>query len=294
MILILLLYSLFGLSFTIGKITLFYGSPFFLVGIRMLMSGIFIGLFLYLSKFTQYRPQLKDWPAFLQVTLFGMVLPYCLRAWGMQYVSSTKAAFLFILMPFFTALFAYYFQKERLSYQKSIGLMLGFLGMMPTLFTGSIQEDLVGTIAFFSLPELAILGAVASFGYNLIALQHLVKVKKCPALVANTVTMFFGGIISLSGAYIVEPSWIYSNAAIVLGLIILQMLISNFLCANLQASLLNKYSSTFMAFASFLVPLCAAFFGWLILDETIQPQFLISFVMIIMGLTLFYYDEIIT
>ncbi len=292
MILIVLLNLLFGFSFTLGKITLFFASPFYIVGIRMIIGGLGLGLFTHLIKSTQYRPQLKDWPYFMQVTLFGIVIPYCLRAWGMQYISSTKAAFMFTLMPIFTAIFAYLFHREKLSYQKSIGLMLGFLGMMPILFTGTVQEDLVGSIAFLSLPELAILGAVASFGYNFIALRTLVKTRKCPPLIANAITMLLGGIISFNLAFLVEPVWHFRDPKLFFALLALQIIISNAICANLQATLLRTYSATFMAFASFLTPISASFFGWLILSEGIQYQYLISFVVVLMGLILFYYDEL--
>ena len=177
----------------------------------MIIGGIGLGLFFYLYKSSEYRLQMKDWPHFMQVTLFGIAIPYCLRAWGLNYISSTKAAFMFTLMPFFTAVFSYIFHKERLSYQKSIGLMLGFLGMMPTLFTGSTHESLAGSFGLFSLPELAMLGAVACFGYNFIALKTLVKTRKCPPEVANAITMLFGGIISLNLAFLVEPVWIFEH-----------------------------------------------------------------------------------
>ncbi len=262
----------------------------------MIIGGIGIGLFIQYYKSTIYgsqlRQQVKNWPYFLEVTLFGIVIPCCLRAWGLNYISSTKAAFMFTLMPLFTALFSYVLYKEKLSFQKSAGLMLGFLGMMPTLFTSSVQEDLTGSFAFFSLPELAMLGAVASFGYNFIALKKLVKTRGCPAPVVNAVTMLFGGIISLNLAFLVEPVWHYKDPGIFFAFLALQIVISNFLCANIQASLLRTYSPTFMAFASFLTPLCASFFGWLLLNEEIRYQYLISLIIVMIGLALFYYDEI--
>lgn len=292
MILIFLLYAFFGLTFTLGKITLMYASPFYIVGTRMLVSGIGIGLFVYYFKSTEYRPQKKDWPAFMQVTLFGLALPYCLRAWGLQYVSSTKAAFLFCLMPFFTALFAYLIQREKLSYQKKIGLMIGFLGMMPTLFTGDLTENFMGSIAFFSLPELAIVAAVASFGYNFIALKDLIKYRKCPIPVANAITMFFGGILCLNISFLAEPVWVYKSPEILAALLTVQIVVSNLICSNLQAYLLKTYSATLMAFASLLAPLCASFYGWFLLGETLYVHYLISLVIVLIGLIMFYYDEL--
>ncbi len=291
MVLIIILYALFGLSFTIGKITLFYASPFFIVGFRMLLSGLMLTAFLY-TQSTKYRPQLKDWPYFLQIAFFGLALPYCLRAWGLQYLSATKAAFIFTLMPFFTALFSYLFYKETLSFRKTTGLMLGFIGMLPTLFTGTIEEDLVGSIAFFSLPELAILGACASFGYKFIAVKNLVQHRKCPIPVANAVTMILGGVMSFNLALITEPIWIISNPVFLFAMIAIQMLISNFISTNLEAWLLKSYSPTFMSFASFIAPLAASLFGWLFLAETMQLHYLISFAMVFLGLALYYSDEL--
>jgi drug/metabolite transporter (DMT)-like permease len=292
MILIFLLYAFFGLTFTLGKITLMYASPFYIVGTRMLISGIGIGLFIYYSKSTKYRPEKKDWPAFMQVTLFGLTVPYCLRAWGLQYVSSTKAAFLFCLMPFFTALFSYVIHKERLSFQKKMGLLVGFVGMMPTLFTGDLTEYLQGSVALFSLPELAIVAAVASFGYNFIALKNLIIKRNCPIPVANGITMFFGGILSLNIAFLAEPVWIYRSPEFVAFLLAIQIIVSNLICSNLQAYLLKTYSSTLMAFASLLAPLCASFYGWILLGETLHVQYILSLAIVLIGLTMYYYDEL--
>ncbi len=294
MFLLILLYALFGFTFTLGKITLFYARPFFIIAARMLIGGG--GLFIYLSTFKHIRclPQLKDWVYYMQVALFGIFIPYSLRAWGLQYVPSTKAAFIFMLMPFFTALFSYMFSRERLSYQKSMGLMIGFLGMMPTLFTTSSLEEVVGSFAFFSLPELAIIGAVASFGYNLIALQTLVKHRKCPAMLANSMSMLIGGFLAFNAAILFEPVWITPGSiGIFMGLLILQIGISNLICAHLQATLLKQYSPTLMSFAGFLTPLCAAFYGWLLLKEEIHIHYIISFFLVLLGLIIFYYDEMI-
>ncbi len=292
MILVFLLYALFGLTFTFGKMILFYASPFFVVASRMLLGGAGLMGYLYFFKHIQCRPQKKDWPYYLQVALFGIFVPYCLRAWALQDMSSTKAAFIFTLMPFFTALFAYLFLKERLSFQKSMGLMVGFLGMTPTFFTTSALEEQAGAIAFFSFPELAMLGSVASFAYNLIALQTLVKHRGCPAVLANGMSMLIGGFLSFNAALLLEPVWIKGDPWYFLSFLVALLLISNFMGLNLQASLLKHHSATFMAFAGFLTPLFTAFFGWLLLGEAIKLAYLLSFVLVVVGLVMFHYDEI--
>lgn len=154
MFLVILLYALFGFTFTLGKIMLYYARPFFIIACRMLIGGGGLLLYLYANKHIRCKPQMKDWPYYAQVALFGIFLPYSLRAWALQYISSTKAAFIFTLMPFFTALFAYFFHKEKLNFRKASGLLIGFLGMIPTLFATSSLENFAGSIALFRFLKL--------------------------------------------------------------------------------------------------------------------------------------------
>lgn len=164
--------------------------------------------------------------------------------------------------------------------------------MLPTFFTGSSQEEVFGSFGFFSLPEIAIVGSVASFAYNLIALQVLVKHRGCPAILANGVTMLMGGFLALGSATLFEHPWIKKEPWTFAGFMALQIVISNLICSNLQANLLKHYSPTFMAFAGFLAPLCAAFFGWLFLNEKMYVQYFISLVLVLIGLIIFYLDEV--
>ncbi len=292
MILLVLLYALFGLSFTLGKVTLFYAKPFFIIGTRMLIGGSGIMAYLYATKSIQCHLQLKDWTSYAKIGLFGVFIPYCLRSWGLQYMSSTKAAFIFTFMPFSTALLSYFFHKEKLSTQKITGLAIGLTGMLPTLLTSSPAENSFGSIGFLSLPEMAILGSVLSFSYNLINLQVLVKHKGCPPLVATGVSTVIGGFLASSASILMESPLTVTDHHIFWPLLALQILISNFICSNLQAGLLKEYSPTLLAFAGFLTPICAALFGWLFLSERACPSYIISFVMVLVGLLIFYYDEI--
>ncbi len=292
MILVFLLYTLSGFIFTIGKITLFYGNPFFMIAMQMGIGGALTISFLYFVKKTEYRISFADVPFFLQVILFGIVIPFCLRSWGLQKISATKAAFIYTLMPLFTALFAYLFHKEKLTYQRAIGLMMGFFGMMPIFFMGTGQEGLYGTIGIASFADLAVLIAVASFGYNFIALSNLVKHRGCPAPIASGLTMLMGGIMTFGIAFLAEPVWIIKDPPIFYGLLALQIVVSNLICLNLEASLLKKYSPTLMAFAMLISLISTSFFGWILLNERIHISYLISFAIVVSGLLLFYHDEI--
>lgn len=291
MLLVILLYAVFGFTFTLGKIILTYAGAFFSVGARMVIGGTGLLSFIYFTKRIDCYPRKSDMYGYLQATLFGIFIPYCLRAWGLQYISTTKSALLFNFTPLFTAVFAYFFLRERMTVLKLIGLCIGFFGMVPVLISHSSTEDIFGGIGFISLPELATLGAVASFSYNFIVMQKLVKHRGCSPILINGISMLLGGLLSLTAAAITEPVWFKTKPLVFLGLMTTQIIFSNLICANLQATLLKYHSSTFMAFASFLSPLFAACYGWLLLGENITWHFAASFIVVLIGLGFYYFDE---
>ncbi len=289
--LVIILYALFGLSFTIGKMILSHAQPFFTVGMRMLLGSFgLIGYILYRHRIQCY-PQKSDIWYYVQLALFSSFIPYCLRSWSLQYLSTVKSALIFNIMPFTTALFAFMFYKEKLTKHKLLGLTIGFLGMVPIIVTSSPGEGWE-FFRIFSLPELATIVAVCSLSYGMLIMQQLVKHKQCPPYLANAVSMLCGGMLSLTLSASVETNFIKGDLTLFIIMLAAQIIISNIICSNLQAHLLRHYSSTFLSFASFLSPLCASIYGCILLNETITWQFFVSFGMVIYGLKLYYYDDL--
>ncbi len=289
--LVFVLYALFGLSFTLGKLTLLYAPPFFIIGARMIVGGLGLISFIIARHRFTCHPIKEDYPLYAQLILFGVYLPYCARSWALQYVPTTKAALIFNLAPFFAALFAYFIHKERLTIMKVIGLIIGFVGMIPLLSTSSAAEDAWFNAGIFSLPELAMVGAVMCLSYNLIIMQTLVRHRNCPPYLANAIAMMMGGLLAFATSAILETPWHIVTPLTFAALLGVQILISNMICANLQAHLLKHYSTTFMSFASFLSPLFTAVYGWLLLGETISWHFFASFVIVLSGLAIYYFDD---
>lgn len=292
-ILVVILYALFGLSFTLGKLMLFHAAPFFIIATRMIIGGIFLLGYSYARKDITSYPKKENFWLHVQTVVFGIYLFYSLRSWGLQYVTTTKAALLCNLMPFFTVLFSYTALKERFTYHHVIGLLIGFLGTIPLLLSESSYEDLAGGIGRLSWPECAILIAVAALSYSIISMQKLVKHRECSPALANGISMLFGGLMALGSSLILEDVWIKEagNIKTLVMLMVAQIIISNLICANLHASLLRHYSVTFMSFASFLSPLCTIIYGYLWLNEKTSINFFASFFLVISGLFIYHYSD---
>ncbi|MBY0109860.1 MAG: DMT family transporter [Candidatus Babeliaceae bacterium] len=291
--LVILLYALFGFTFTLGKIVLFYASPFFVVATRMMIGGL--ALMAYLTFFHKIKcwPHKNDFWLFAQFIFFNICAFYGSRSWALQYLTTSKAALLMNLSPFFTALLAYIFLKEKISLLKALGLFIGFSGMLPILIAqSSPEENIWGSIAFLSTPELVLICAVGCLSYSMIVMQKLVKHRNVNPILVNSISMVYGGAAMGLTSIARAEKMIFGDPVLFWSVIGMQIIVSNILCSNLQAFLLRTYSTTFLAFASFISPLCALGYGALLLNEVITWHFFASFFIVIIGLTIFYVDDI--
>jgi drug/metabolite transporter (DMT)-like permease len=229
---------------------------------------------------------------YAQIIIFGIYLTYILRFIGLGTLTSSKTAFLFNLMPFFSAFYSFLMFKEKLTRQQWVGLAIGFLGFIPILKTTSPAEKSFGEIFFVSWPELAVLAAVAAQSYSWIIMRKLVKEKSYAPSMINGMTMTAGGVLALITAFFWEGKQEMADPGAFLSWLILVILISNIVCHNLYAYLLKRYTATFLAFAGFLGPLFSAFYGWLFLAEKITWHFYASAIIVFIGLYLFYQHEL--
>ena len=292
MVLIILLYALFATSFSMGKILLQYSPPIFLNGCRMFIAGSILLSYQYFNPREKFRFKKSHIWLYAQVIFFGVHFGYNLRFWALNYLSSFKASFLYNLSPFLSAYYSYIFFKERLSPIQWIGLVIGFLGLIPILLTSSPAEKAFGEWAYISWPEIAILVSVAAHSYSWIVMRRLVKEKGYAPMMANGITMTTGGILALITSFIFESNQPVTELAPFCGWLALVILISNIICHNLYGFLLHKYTATFMSFAGFLTPLFTALYGVLFLSECITWHFYLSSSIVFIGLILFYQEEL--
>jgi len=292
MILIVLLYALFATSFSMGKILVHYSPPMFLNGCRMLIAGSILLLYQYFNPREKFYFKKSHIWLYAQVILFGVFFGYNLRFWALNYLSSFKASFLYNLSPFLSAYYSYIFFKERLNTIQWVGLIIGFLGLIPILLTSSPGEKAIGEWLYISWPEIALLASVAMHSYSWIVMRILVKEKGYAPMMANGITMTSGGLLALVTSFIFESAQPVTEFGPFFGWLALVVLISNIICHNLYGFLLHKYTATFMSFAGFLTPLFTALYGVLFLQECITWHFYLSSVIVFIGLVLFYQDEL--
>jgi drug/metabolite transporter (DMT)-like permease len=304
---------LFASTFTIGKAALSYTTPILFIGMRMVIGGLLLLGYQYIFKRSEFSIRWKDALLLAQVSFFQYYAAFILEFVSLQWMTSSKASLLWNFSPFVTALICYFVLHERLSTKKILGLVVGFLGLLPIITASTPQEELVGMVSWLSIPELILMGAVISAGYGWIVFAQAQE-KGYSTTMINGVTMTFAGLASLCTSFIFEgmphvspPASCLSQQmptlctlfgsygagiALFVTYSLALILISNIICFNLYGYLLTIYSATFVSFAGFVTPLFAAIFGWIFLGECIGLPFLYSVAIVFVGLVIFFQEEL--
>ncbi len=291
MTLIIFLHALFGTSFPISKHLLGICSPIFLAGTRMVIAGLFLLAYQYFWPTAIFKFKKKHWYIFAQIIIFGIFITYILRFSALKYLPAGKTAFFYNFSPFLSSLYAYLLFGEKMRKQQWLGLLIGFIGMIPIIISISPQEASFNEMLYISLPELAIIISVVLHSYSWIMIQRLVRDKDYSPMMVNGICMTIGGFLALITSLCVEQSFPTDVAEFTLWLGII-ILTCNILAHNIYGYLLKHYSATFLSFSGFLGPLFATFYGWAFLKEQVTWHFYISATVVFCGLYLFYKGEL--
>lgn len=295
MFLVILLYALFASVFTVAKTALEYSEPLFLIGSRMLVAGVLLLGYQFIFQRDAFVIHKKDLFRLSLLAIFAIYLTNIFEFWGLKYLTSFKTCFIYSLSPFISALLSYLVLKETMTSKKWVGLSMGFLGFIPILVSHTQSESELGQLWIFSWAELSVVIAAICSVYGWILLKQVVTENNYPPVMANGFAMMLGGGIALFHSYAVEnwdPIPVTEYLPFIYCALIL-IVVSNILCYNLYGYLLKRFSATFVSFAGFTTPLFTAVFGWAFLGETVTWPFYVSFMIVFMGLLLFYQDELV-
>lgn len=295
MYLVILLYVLFASLFTLQKDTLNYCEPFFLVGSRMLVAGAILLLYVMIKhKPSSFKIKPAHIKGIFLLALSNIYLTNIFEIWAIKHMVSSKACLIYSLSPFVSALVAFLVLRETMSRKKLIGMMIGFLGLLPIMFTQTQSEVDTGTFLMFTMAELSIVGAVFCSVYGWIQLKKVMQDYQYSPLLANGLSMCVGGVLALAHSYFAGENWaplpVTSATPYIINTLIM-CLISNIVCYNLYGYLLKRFTATFMSFAGLVTPIFASLFGFLWLNESVTWHFYVSIVLFTMGLTIFYREE---
>lgn len=295
MLLIVLLHALYGCTFTISKILISFASPMLTIGIRMTLAGFLLSAYaLFISKKQETLfTNSKTISYVLQIAIFGTFVPYVLRYWALQFLPVAKTALIYNIAPFISFFFSYFIFNEKATIRKWIGLCFGFAGVIPVLVikSGAAEAGTTGLLCL-SWPEIAMLIAVTSFSYGWIVMKKLVMSTSLSPVQINGANMLLAGIMALMTSWYFENTLAINQPAQFSCWLMLIIVITNFICANMYAMLLRHYSATLLSLAGLIAPISATITSWLYLGEAITIDIAITTILVIVGFAIFYSEEL--
>ena len=125
----------------------------------------------------------------------------------------------------------------------------------------------------------------------------------------NIILMALGGIVSLGAAVMRHQMTIVSLSQAPLTVLqsfplnlvgadmqliiflLYTIIVGNVFGYTLYATVLKRYSGTFIALTGFSIPIFVHIFGWLFLNEQLSFTFFVSCLITFAGLLVFFYDE---
>lgn len=305
MILLFLLHALFALTFPLTKIAIQNSEPLFFTAIRMFTGGIIILSYQYFNNKRNFKNIISHSSSYFYyiflLAVFNVFLANATECWALKYLNSANACFIYSITPFISALLSYFLFNEYISKKKLLGMIIGTIGFIFMLLTESNVN--VECLLLISWPDLYMLIAAIATSYGWIAMRQLINKLKSDnqtqefsdfmLVFANSTSMIIGGLISFSLSLLFEDKsnlFNFNQEFIIsfLGMI----LVSNIIGYNLYAYLLKKYSATLMSFVGFIEPAFTAFYGYILLGETVTFNFWLACLIVILGLYIFYVDDL--
>ncbi len=289
MLLIVLMYAFLASIFVLGKAALAYSPPAFLVSVRMLLGGALLLFFYRVVQGRKTRVAFADFGLLLLTSLFHIYLSMVPEYWALQYLAASKATLLNSMKPFMTALLAYGLYKERLSGWQCLGMVVGFVSLLPVVLLKQVPGELNGNLWTLSLPELVLFGSILTGAYAWFLVRKLMRKGYSPILI-NGIAMVMGGTMALAHGWFTYGFYPLAPGTFLpfMGYIMLLILIGNVVYFNAYAWMIQKYGITEVAIFGFLSPVFGGFFGWLFLGEQITWHYVVSLAGIAYGMRLFF------
>lgn len=289
MIQVILTFALLASAITTNKLLLNPLPPILFVGLRMFLAGVILLTINYTQRQKiSWKYLQQDLPIILLITICTTYIPSICKSIALKYMTSSKAAFFGSLDPFITAIYAYVIFKEKLTFTQCIGIFFAIMGSTLLIMGDNYTID---SASFFTIsaPQVAALLAIAIGRYGWILIQMLLKKNRYTPIQINGMTMLGSGIISLATSPLFEQyNHIYiENHIQFTALMLYTVLIGSVFSLTLYASLLKKYSATYLSLAGFLVPIFVYLYGYLFLTEPISIHFIIALILTFLGLLIF-------
>ncbi|MCK5310605.1 MAG: DMT family transporter [Desulfobacteraceae bacterium] len=274
--LIIILSIMWGGSFFFVGVAVKEMPPLTIVLCRVALASLILLIIVRIKGYTM-PSSIKVWGAFFIIGALNNVIPFSLITWGQTYIESGLASILNATTPIFSVILAHFFtKKEKLTKNRIIGVLIGWIGVTILIGTDSIQGFGFGVIG-----QLAIL--VAAFLYACAAIYGQ-RFHDINALVVATGMLCCSTIMMIPLALFIEQPWNLSPGIMTMASLFALAAISTSLAYIIYFRVLATSGPTNILLVTFLIPISAILLGTMILGERLGWNAFVGMGMIFIGL----------
>ena len=276
--LLILLAIIWGSSFFNIKLATYSYEPITLALVRVIFASIPLLILckiknIYIEAFT------KNWKPYALIGLCNIAIPFVLIAVGTAKINSYLAAILMSTTPLSGSILAHIFTKdEKLSFLKSLGVLIGFSGIILLFF-----DKVIINSENYLYALITILGSTFYCIGGLLTLK--LRNKKNENV--TTSTTLWSVIFLLPFSLIFETPW-NSNPTMTATLSLLYLgIVATGLAWLIRFRILTVNGLVFQTQVAYLIPIFGVLFGYFLMDEIITWRVLLSLVIILLGIHIF-------
>lgn len=275
-LMLIMLSAIWGASFLFLRISSPVFGPFFLIEMRVISALlVLLPVCIVMGKSHEI---LSNWRPIFLLSLCNMTIPFCLLAYATLSIGAGFASIINSTVPFFTAIIAFAFWRQRLSLLAIVGMFIGFSGVVLLMVVYSGPLSLNASL----LPIAA--GIVGSIFYGLainLMAQYLPAVS---GVAITTGSLMFSSLTLLPLALWKMPE-VMPTGSIWLSVLALGIICTGFAFV-LFYRLISRIGSNLAVTNTFMIPLFSLFWANLFLAEEVTFSMLFACTLVLTGVGL--------
>lgn len=268
--------TLFGANAVAIKITFTGIGVFTSIGLRFTIAALCLLTWAWWKK----KPLRIKREQVRQLLLISAVF-FLQMSWfyhGQSRTTASHGTLIANVLPFVVMILAHFIlQNDKISRKKSLGLILGFCGVLLLLFdkNGSTKSSITGDLMIFF--------AVLHWGFNVVYIKKIIS--DYHALQITIYPMFFTIPLFILSAFIWDERMIMTP---ICKEVLLSLLYQSLVTASfgfiMWNTLIKKYGATALHSFVFIMPISGVFFGILLLGEPLTTNLIGSILLVSAGL----------
>ena len=273
--LLTLLGVIWGSSFFNIKIATYSYEPFTLALIRVIFASIPLYI---LCKYKKIKIEgfSRNWKPYALIGLCNIAIPFTLIAIGTSQINSYLAAMLMSTTPMSGSIMAHFFTKnEKITFFKSIGILLGFSGIVFLFFDKLIINEKNYLYALITI--------LGSTFYSIGGIMTL-RLKDKGNENVTTSTTLWSVIFLLPLSLLFETPWVLKPSIESTLALLYLGIVATGLAWLIRFRILTVNGLVFQTQVAYLIPIFGVLFGYFLMDAIITWRVLISLIIIIIGI----------